>query len=127
MNIDPNLPVDKTAAIVVSKSDEHGIEFRCGHNISSMTRLPTRSWPNKKEDDLTGRTSGRFTVIGYALWKPKNWRTSSNSVRWVVRCTCGRYQMLTTKAVKNNSPYNMCEECYRINNLKRFGKPKQQG
>lgn len=107
--IDPNLPVDRIAARVVSKVSDIGRSFRNTDTITSMSPLPTMQWPYAKSDDLTGRKCGRFTVIGYALWRPKTHQ--KNNVRWVVRCVCGRYQMLTTKAVKNNNINSACVEC----------------
>lgn len=124
-NINPHLPIDKTASLVVSESMEQGTEFKCGNIISSMSPLPTTNWPNPKKDDLTGRVTGRFTVIGFALWKPNNWKTSCNSARWVVRCACGRYQMLTTRAVKKDNPYNMCVDCRKNKRMDYFGKHSQ--
>lgn len=109
--IDPNLPIDKIAALVVSRSADKGVDHKQTQLISSMTPLPIGPFTGPRKDDLTGRKSGRFTVIGPALWKPKNHLTSTNSQRWVVRCSCGRYQMLTTKAVKKNSPQTACVEC----------------
>lgn len=117
-DIDPNLPVNKTAALVVSKSNEHGVDFSGSHRISSMTPLPTTQFWGLKEHDLTGKKSGRFIVIGCSLWRPNNWKKSTNSVRWVVRCGCGRYEILTTKAVKKNHPDTMCVECIRFRRKK---------
>jgi hypothetical protein len=111
--IDPHLPVDKVAASVVSKSHDQGLDFVCGAKIVSMVPLPTTLWHGPKKDDLTGVRTGDFIVVGPSLWKPNNWRTSSNSARWVVRCKCGRYQILTTRAVKKNHPDNKCVECAR--------------
>lgn len=118
MEIDPHLPINKLAARVVSKSSEHGPEFKCGDKIVSSTKLPTKMWHGRKQDDLTGRKSGDFTVIGCALWMPKNHATSTNNTRWVVRCRCGNYEMMTTKAVKKNSPHNSCTGCRKMKAIK---------
>jgi hypothetical protein len=118
--IDPHNPIDKIAARVVSKVSHAQSEFYCGDKIYSMSPLPMRQFPGFKEHDLTGKKSGRFTVIGCALFVPKNYLTSrANSVRWVCRCTCGRYGMLTTKAIKKNHPENMCDPCNKVYNLRR--------
>ena len=114
MEIDPNMPVNKTAALVVSKSSEQGSDFRCGAVISSMTPLPTRIWHGRPQDDLVGRKVGDFVVVGCALWMPNNFKTSTNNTRWVVKCKCGRYQMLTTKTVKKAHMNNACVECKKI-------------
>lgn len=118
--IDPHNPIDKIAARVVSKVNHIQSEFNCGDKIYSMSPLPMRQFPGLKIHDLTGKKAGRFTVIGCALFVPKNYLTSrSNSIRWVVKCTCGRYGMLTTKSVKKNHPLNMCDPCNKVNNLRR--------
>ena len=110
--IDPNLPVDKSAALVVSKSKDHGSDFEKQNKITSMVPLPTMLWPYGPDHDLTGRRCGRFTVIGYSVWRPKSHQP--NNTRWVVRCACGRYQIMTTKAIKKAHPENACVECYKL-------------
>jgi len=114
--IDPHLPIDSTAARVVSIVNEAGIPFKCGDKIVSMSPLPTMAWPYQRDHDMTGRKVGRFTVIGYSVWKPKSHQP--NNVRWVVKCSCGRYQIFTTKTVKRNNPNSMCEVCHHVQSLK---------
>lgn len=116
--IDPNLPIDKTAALVVSVSKNQGLEFTASQCVSSMVPLPTKQFPGPKEHDLTGRKVGRFTVIGCALWRA-NGRV--NTIRWVVKCSCGRYQMMRSKVVKYNHPDNMCQQCKKIKSTKYKG------
>lgn len=116
--IDPSNPVDKIAAMVVSKVNHSVVRFNPGHQVYSMTPLPIRQFPGFKQHDLTGRKSGRYTVIGCAIFVPKNHLTSTNNIRWVVKCSCGRYGHLTTKGVKNNSPNTMCSECSKTNHLR---------
>lgn len=110
--INPHLPIDKLAALVVSENLEHGYEFKCGNRISSMSPLPTVQWPYAKSDDLTGMKTGDFIVVGYSAWKPRTHQP--NNVRWVVKCKCGRYEIRTTKTVKKNHPSNACSECVRL-------------
>jgi hypothetical protein len=112
--IDPHNPIDSVAARVVSKVKDNAALFNCGNKITSMSPLPMRQFPGFRHHDLTGKKCGSFTVIGCALWVPKNHlQQRCNTVRWVVKCKCGRYQMLTTKAVKKNSPQTMCVDCCR--------------
>ena len=40
--------------------------------------------------DLTGKTIGRFKVIGYSTDRP----------RWVLRCSCGMYTFRSNKALR---------------------------
>lgn len=114
--VDPNLPVDKIAALVVSKSNHQSSDFKLNQRISSMTPLPMVPWFGPRKDDMTGRKCGRYTVVGCALYRPND--TKKNSVRWVVRCTCGRYEMIATRTVKKNHPKLMCVECGKVNRLK---------
>lgn len=116
--INPNLPVDSVATRVVAKTTHHGVDFSSGHKITSMSPLPIKQFLGRRIDDLTGRKFGTFVVIGCSLWMPKNWRTSTNSTRWVGRCKCGRYQIFTTKAVKKNHPKTSCVDCQRLNSKK---------
>lgn len=111
--IDPHNPIDSTAKRVVSKVGHQQVSFIPADHIYSMVPLPTRQFNGPKKDDLTGYKSGRYTVVGCALFMPKNFARSTNNTRWVVKCTCGRYAMLTTKAVKKNSPETMCNECQK--------------
>lgn len=113
--IDPHSPINKIAKQVVSKYNEQEREFKNSNTISSMTKLPVMAFSGYKKHDLTGKKCGRFRVIGCAVYKRKNVRV--NATRWVVRCSCGRYQMMTSKAVKNDKPYQMCVECRITNKL----------
>lgn len=125
--IDPHLPIDKIAALVVSNSYDKGFDFECGDKITSMSPLPTCQFSGVKEHDLTGRTFGYFTVIGCAVYRPKNHLTNrKNTVRWVCKCRCGRYQMFSSKTVKKNGPqFNdgykfqiACVECEKTHRLR---------
>jgi hypothetical protein len=80
-----------------------------------MAPLPTRMFNGPKKDDLTGMKSGRFTVIGYSTWIPGKGKLK-NPGRWVVRCYCGRHQIATTRAIKNNYDTHMCIECRLTSN-----------
>ncbi len=111
--IDPHLPIDKIAAYVVSNNNDAGHVFKCGSKVTSMKRLPTIQFVGPKQHDLTGRKCGRFTVIGCSLIKP-GIKGQNKRTRWVVRCSCGRYQILSSKAVKKNSDQSMCVECARF-------------
>lgn len=101
-------PIDKIAALVVSKNNDTQMEFNNKRHITSMYPLPTHMFRGLSHHDLTGKRCGRFTVVGCALFKSKS---KTNSTRWVVKCACGRYQMLSTKAVKNNHKNSMCVVC----------------
>jgi len=114
-NIDPHNPINKEASIVVSKCNDQQREFKRSNTASSMIKFPTVQFSGYRKDDLTGRKCGRFTVVGCAAYKRKNRRV--NATRWVVKCSCGRHQMMTSKGAKNDQPYQMCIECKRNRNL----------
>jgi len=108
-NIDPNNPVNKLAAFVVSESKERPPEVNLGAAmVMSETPLPMRQFSGRKQDNLTGRKCGDFTVIGCAVFLSK---APENNTRWVVKCKCGMYCHLSTRAVKKNHPSNACPRC----------------
>jgi len=115
--IDPHLPIDQTAARVVSKVSESEREFHPGYKVTSMVLLPTTQFTGPKKHDLTGRIFGSFIVIGHSLIRPT---TTENNTRWVAKCKCGRYQIFTTKAVKKNSKLTMCVECRKTRRAKEY-------
>jgi hypothetical protein len=106
------VPVDKVARIVVSDERSQEREYNSAGHITSLAPLPTTQFCGPRKDDLTGLKSGRFVVIGCAALRKAR---GSNTTRWVVRCSCGRYQIMTSKAVKKNHTDTMCVECRRTN------------
>jgi hypothetical protein len=63
--------------------------------------------------DLTGRTIGRCTVVGYL----GPGRVGS---RWLVRCLCGRYEARKAKAITRRAPSDAPDQCARCNHLHRI-------
>lgn len=118
--VNPNLPVNKLALGVVIRSEHHGPDFTPNDIICSMAPLPTKQFPGPPKHDLTGRKVGRFTVIGCAVYKRgKHLKPGKQDpgTRWVVRCKCGRYQMLSSKSVKMFHEFAACVECQKTRNL----------
>jgi hypothetical protein len=113
-DIDTYLPVNKLAKFVVSKNREHGSRFYCKDVICSMAPLPFKGHNGPAEHDLTGRRVGRFVVLGVALFLAGKKRER----RWVVKCVCGRYQMLSAKAIKKKHDFMACVECNKTNHLR---------
>lgn len=107
-------PVNKQTAIVVYPSTHKGHDFPPSQRVTSLTPLPTTYFTGPKEHDLTGRRCGRFIVIGFSLWRSKD---KHNASRWVCRCSCGRYELLTTKTVKSAREENRCVECRKLRRL----------
>lgn len=108
------IPVNKITAIVVSDNKEDQREFRRTHKVSSMIPLPVKQFEGLKKYDLSGARCGRFTVIGQF----DNGKKYLNGARWVVRCSCGRYEVKRTKTIKNPHDGQMCSECGITNSNK---------
>jgi hypothetical protein len=102
-------PVNRTAAIVVGSKGDHWNAKVPSYHMHSDTPLPII--PMSKADlmnpeyvDLSGTMYGRLKVIGYY-----------GNKRWVVRCSCGAYEVRRAKAIK--SPVKdvfrepMCAKC----------------
>lgn len=104
-----SVPINKTAAIVVSKGENY-IPNKKITNIDSDFPIPTKKVPIQAEN-MIGRTQGRLTVIGFA---------KDFNGRWVVRCLCGRYTVRSKKALMNQSnTHDCCEHCRHFNFLKK--------
>lgn len=66
-------------------------------------------------EDLTGRRMGRMTVIGYHA-------PGSRGGRWLVRCTCGYYELRSAAAIKSDKDEDgdhCCFECQRVKVLRK--------
>ena len=63
----------------------------------------------KGAPELIGMVNGRLTVIGLLA------ETSAQQAAWVVRCTCGKYETRTAKAIRN--PKNAEDRCYHCRHL----------
>ncbi len=117
--IDPNLPVNKKAKFVVSKSKDQWCKFNYGSMLASPIPLPTTTLKaiGSKRIDLTGRKKGRLTVVGLSA----SFRgVSRKGLRWVVRCSCGMYEIRTEKTIKKGSDKDMCQRCNDVRYLKRL-------
>lgn len=114
MKIDPNLPINKLAKISVYKNKDRKTDFYCNDTIASMSPLPTQMYKGVPEHDLTGKKVGRFIVIGLALFLAGR----KKERRWVVKCSCGRHQMMAPKAIKKDHEFMACVECSLTYKLK---------
>ncbi len=113
-------PINKQTAIVISKTKDENPFFSSGATAMSMIPFPTKEWTGNKYHDLTGRKCGSFIVIGCALYEKNvtvKIKTTKSTTRWVARCKCGYYQMLTNKSIKKNSPDTMCQSCHKKKSL----------
>jgi len=101
-------PINKQTGIVTGKSNHLSSDYMNGGRITSLSPLPVRPWFGIKDHNLTGKKAGRFTITGCAVYESTD---QKNRIRWVGRCSCGRYQYLKTKTIKNNHPDTACVEC----------------
>jgi hypothetical protein len=117
--INTELPINKSAAEVVSRSNEKGFDFKRSSYISSMNPLPTIP-VRRGIEDLRGMKKGRLTVIG--LYPTKSAKKKN---RWVVKCTCGRYTTKSSKALNKVQKQHyepalyMCHECSEKDHIMR--------
>jgi len=109
-------PINKTAGLVTSE----GFEFK-----------PIKQFENCYKDipkildydiGFCGVTFGRFTVIGFHL-------AAKRGGRWVVRCSCGNYSIVTGKRIIDSTKNKeladrcMCDECDYLNYIKKNRAP----
>ena len=118
-------PVNATAARVVSRS---GIQWKPAKDIDKSwhTRtaepLPTEPFSGPKEYDLSGRCNNRLTVIG----KAAGFKSNDKGAAWVVRCTCGYYEIRRTSGFKNTEyGRSMCRHCDYLEELKAGKEPPE--
>lgn len=107
-------PLDKQAAMMFAKGEKHRVGLS-NNRFHSDAPPRVQPWLNANRrnpaDDLTGRTVGRLTVIGYA---------AEHSGKWVVRCVCGLYELRSAKAVKNPAnDRDACADCRTLDQAKR--------
>jgi hypothetical protein len=101
--------VDKEAKAVTSEGVHYEPTLPASSIITYDCKPATRQ-PNcferksKTFISLAGRRFGRFVVMGLSVDVPK---------RWVVRCDCGKYELRTSKYIKNakNVTNAMCQYC----------------
>ncbi|WP_062095306.1 hypothetical protein [Caulobacter sp. CCH5-E12] len=62
--------------------------------------------------DLTGRTFGRMTVIGYHKSK------AGHGALWLARCVCGYYELRKTKAITNSIADQSCSVCTELEHFR---------
>ena len=101
-------PIDKTAALVVSR----GVSYESGKVI--LTKESISPFPMKKTPSdtvcLIGVRRCRLVVLGMA---------AEHTGQWVCRCDCGVYVLRKSKALRNEANKDRCEECRHLAHLKR--------
>ena len=106
-------PINKTAALVVSRGEEY-VPKKKIQTVESRVFLETRMLRKAEINqesfvDLTGVKYARFTVVG----------PYRHGRGWVVRCVCGTYCVRKAKSIKNiQNGQDRCEECRHVAFLK---------
>jgi len=110
-------PIDETAQRVVQPGVSY--EAPADPRVRSFAPLPTR--PVTQGEDITGKTFGRFKVIGLSA-------KDTNHRPWVVRCTCGWYEHRRASFLKRgDEARKMCSRCDHLERVKRGEYPKTEG
>ena len=102
-------PVNKAAGKVLGG----GINYTPNKKIAQRhwSSPPSMRQSPREVENLTGRTFGRFTVIG--------WFAECKGL-WVVRCACGDYETRKTRSVRNpQNNKDACENCRHLMFLQR--------
>lgn len=97
-------PVDKLAAMMLAGGEKYNnrVKIACSH---WDTPPPMRQTPHDAPK-LVGIRFGRFTVLGMHKTLPGS---------WVVRCSCGDFEIRKAKAIRN--PNNFGDRCVKCRNV----------
>lgn len=118
------VPVNKNAAVVVSRGNNERVYSKWHVQGDSPTFLPLRDIPKYQElnqtfENLTGIRFGRLTVVGMS---------ANYNARWSCRCDCGWYVLRRRKAIKNpENTQDRCAQCRNIAHLKRSHEQRVTG
>lgn len=114
-DIHARIPINKTAARVVSAGEQYVPNKKHGSYLHSELPLPTRRIPSDAPD-LRGIRFGSFRVVGLG----EQGVGRRGNAPWVVRCDCGRYEHRTAKAIRNpRNTEDACNICRHTAFLKR--------
>lgn len=108
-------PINKTAALVVSKGTEF-VPMKRVLTMDSPNPIPTIGTGRlpyniaKVVQGYIGKRRGRLVVVGLYSHQP---------MRYVMRCQCGTYTVRKSKTLRNEANYDMCEHCRHLMQLKR--------
>jgi hypothetical protein len=70
--------------------------------------IPTAALlPGANDIFAGGERFGRLTVVGYGK------SGAGGGARWVVRCDCGRYGLMSAAGLKRGKPPQQCDGCYK--------------
>lgn len=116
--------------VVYAKGDHYDPKIKSDKHLYSTDALPIRSLDNLpykiKNDpnfsDLSGLKIGYFTVMG--LLK------CAHFDKWVLRCSCGNYEIRTAKTLKkitDKADQNRCQSCLDLERLRNLDYRREHG
>jgi len=120
-------PVDMAAVRVTSRGEHYDpkvhVDVHKHAGFLMHSDVPLRCIPipeaarcNPTFVDLTGRTFGRMTVIGYlGRLRPDGKKKSF----WLLRCACGNYEPRRQEKVKIGAADAACKKCLAWRDAKR--------
>jgi len=109
-------PIDRNAFNVVQPGDAPWPTRSGGEWRGAAPPLLRDRRPNDQQD-MTGRTFGKLTVIGLSTKAGKDSR--GGAACWICRCECGYFVARKTKAVRNSrNNYDACTQCRHVEALK---------
>jgi hypothetical protein len=119
-NIKGYRPVDRLALKgMIPGERAPAMSLRSNESLTPIQTWPWRGRGCKKSDDLTGKTKGLLTVVGYAAeesrfqglgMQPRGARARGS--KWVVRCVCGVYATRMGKRFRKPG-WDACSQCIR--------------
>lgn len=114
-----SIPINKTAALVVSKRTD---DFKFSDvNYSkncycSSTPPPIERKPYKGVgENIIGKKVGKVVVIAYLGKLPKGGKNKKG--KWLVQCDCGNYEVRRRNSL--NQEYTECLYCKTIRAIKK--------
>lgn len=123
MNNQNCIPVNSVAKRVVQKGIHYDPNFK---NLENHYDAPPKKRKVVKDPNcknFIGHKHGTFTVVGLSE-KSNQKKKISAGARWIVKCVCGKYELRSTKALKNhiNNPgkygLDMCRACMDLRKIK---------
>jgi len=100
-------PVNRASVRALGKGVSYEPNIRLGQ---LHWKAPPRTRPVPQNvPDLTGKTFGRFTVIGWYGKTPS----------WIVKCACGDYENRRTNSLKRATSDTCCVICEHLIIIKR--------
>ena len=114
------IPVDKTAALVISKGEAPIQRMLASNESEDPIQI---EWHGGK--DLDVKVVGRLTILG-RYKRSSGVSNNSRMHRWVCRCSCGVYVVRRVQGLIGNRAsvsVHMCSRCEYIETLKTRIKP----